>query len=256
MKLRNATEQVSERSKRKFGEDSPGEPGEEPEEPGGETAVQDDAHTYQGSPRGDTSDGGSGTNVPSRDRPPGGHLGDQEESRGIEGVRDRDKVVDHAGYDGKHPRSKENERDGGTDARTRETRPLGHRGERVKLGGDEGDRERQSCGNGNDTDGRRGVKDGATSGTRRDSKRVETRPLAEDETDQHGQRKHTTGDASTPPTIDPRRPTDHPNPPRRRGRLKTRPRRISTRKWTYQVTRTRRGRIGRIGPFGDIVHGL
>ena len=258
-KLWNASEQVNERSKRKFGEDSPGRPGEEPEEPGGETAVKDDAHTYQGSPRGDTSDGGAGTNAPSRDTGPGGHRGEEEASRVVEGVRDRVKVVNGAGYDGTRPRSDGSERDVEPNAQCRRTGPLGHRGERDGLGDVEDDLERRSDGEGDEMDGEPGGKGGAMSGARRDSKRVETGPLAEDETDQHGERKRTTGDAprpSTQPTKRPRRPTDHPNPPRRRGRLKMHPRRISTRKWTYQVTGTRRGRIGRIGPFGDVVHGL
>ena len=205
-KLRETSKQVSKRSEGSSQKNSPGRPGEEPEEPGGETAVPGDAYTYQEGPRGDASDDGGDANPPSRDRGPGGRLGERDE-----------------------------------------------------LGDVEGDLERQSDGDGDGMEGRRGSKDGATSGARRDSKRVETRPLAEDETDQHGQRKRTTGDAprpSTPPTIDPRRPTDHPNPPRRRGRLKTRPRRISTRRWTYQVTRTRRGRIGRIGCVKHVVHGL
>ena len=153
-KLWNALEQVSERSKRKLGEDSPGRPGEEPEEPGGETAVQDDAHTYQGSPRGVTSDAGGGTNVPSRDRPPGGHLGDQEESRGVEIVRDRANIVDRAGYYGNHPGSEENEHDGGTDARTRDRGPGGHRGKQGESGDIDGDRERQSDGERDEMDGR------------------------------------------------------------------------------------------------------
>ena len=200
-----------------------------------------------------------GTNAPSGDTGPGGHRGEEESSRGVEGESDRVKVVDRAGYDGNHPRCEENERGGDANPPSRDNRPGGHSGERDELGDVEGDRERQSDGDGDDMDGRPGGKDGATSGARRDSKRVKTTPLAGGKPGQYRRRKRGIADvpeASTPPTIDPRRATDQPNPPRRRGRLKTRPRRISTRKWTYQVTRTRRGRIGRIGPFGDIVHGL
>ena len=229
-KLREASERVSERSEDDSEKYSPGRPGEEPDEPDGETVVPGDVHSTREGPIGVTSDVGGGMNAPSRDTCPGGHRGEDASSRGVEGVRDRANVVDRAGYDGKNPRSEENERDGGTDARTRETGPLGHRGEQVELGGDEGDLERQSCGDGDDTDGRRGIKDGATSGTRRDSKRVETGQLAEDETSQHEQRERKAAHVprpSTPPNIDPRRPIDHPNPPRRRGRLKSRPTRVS-----------------------------
>ena len=258
-KLRETSEREQGRSKPKDEANSPGRPGEEPGEPVGETAAVDDAHTYQEGPRGDTSDGSGGTNTPSRDRPPGGHLDDQEESRGVEGVRGRHKVVDRAEYDRIRPRSDRNERDVEPNPPGRDRGPGGDPGERDESGGDEGDRERQSDGDSDEMEGRRGGKDGATSGARRDSKRVDTTPLTAGEPGQHGRRKRRTTSApepATPPSIDPRRPTDHPNPPRRRGRLKTRPRRISTRKWTYQVTRTRRGQIGRIGPFGDIVHGL
>ena len=259
MKLRNASERERERSKRRSRKYSPGRPGEEPDEPDGETVVPGDVHSTQEGPRGEGNQRVDDANASDRDTQSRGCRSDQVESRGVEGVRDRQRIVDRAGYDGICPKCDRNERDGGTDARTRETGPLGHRGEQVELGGDEVDRERQSCGNGDDTDGSRGVKDGATSGTRRDSKRVETGPLAENETSQHEQRERKTAHVprrSTPPTIDPRQPIDHPNPPRRRRRLKTNPRGVSTRRRTYQDTRTRRDRIGRIRGIGDVVYRL
>ena len=259
MKLRNTSKRVSKRSKRRVDEDSPGRPGEEPEELSGETAVPGGVHTHQEGPRGDPSDVGGGTNAPSGDTGPGGHRGEEESSRGVEVVRDRKSIVDGAGYDRIRPVGNRNERGGDAKTPSRDRGPGGHRGKQGESGDVDGDRERQSDGERDEMDGRRGGMDGATSGARCESKRLETRPLAEDETDQHGQRKRTTGDAprpSTQPTKRPRRPTDHPNPPRRRGRLKTRATSISTNQWTYQVTRTRRGRIGRIAPFGDIVHGL
>ena len=181
------------------------------------------------------------------------------ESRGIEGVRDRDKVVDRAEYDWIRPRCEKNERGGDANPPSRDRGPGGRLGERDGLGDVEDDLERWSDGEGDEMDGKPGGKDGAMSGARRDSKRVDTTPLTAGEMGQYGRRKRGTADVpepATPPSIDPRRPTDHPNPPRRRGRLKMNPSEVSTRRWTYQVTRTRQGRIGRIGPFGDIVYGL
>ena len=81
MKLQNTSKQVSKRSEGISQKHSPGRPAEEPDEPSGETAVPDGVHSTHEGPRGVTSDVGGGTNAPSRDRPPGGHLGDQEEPR-------------------------------------------------------------------------------------------------------------------------------------------------------------------------------
>jgi hypothetical protein len=131
-------------------------------------------------------------------------------------------------------------------------------GEQVESGDVGDDLERWGDGDGDQRGGRRGEMDGATSGARRDSKRVETGPLAEDETDQHGQREREMAHVprpSTPHPIDHRHPTDQPNPPRRRGRLKTRPTKVSNPRWTYQATRTHRGRIGRIGRIVHDVYG-
>ena len=258
-RLLEASKRVRKRSERKSQNNSPGRPGEEPEDPSGDAVVPGGTHGVQEHPRSIRNERVDGTNSPCRDRAPRGCRSDQVESRGVEGVQDRENVVDRAGYDGKHPRIEDNERDGGTDARTRETGPGGQLGERGGPGDVEGDRERQSDGDGVETDRRRDCKDGETSGARCDSKRVETTLLAEGETGQYRRRTHTTTDVpepSTPPTIDPRRPTDHPNPPRHHGRLKTRPRSISTRIRTYQVVWTCRGHIGRIGPFRDVVYRL
>ena len=79
-------------------------------------------------------------------------------------------------------------------------------------------------------DGRQWWMDGATSGARRDSKRVGSRLLAGNEEGQHEGRNRTTDDAPRPSTLlpnDPKRPMYPPNPPCRRGRLKMNPRRIS-----------------------------
>ena len=246
-KLKNTSEREHGRSKQRSRKYSPGRPGEEPEAPGGETAVQDDAQTYQDGPIGEGNQRVDDANALCRDTWPGGQMGELEGSRGVEVVRDRVKVVDGAGYDLIHPRTDGNERVVETNSQCRRTGPGGHGGEQVGWGDIEGDRERQRDGDGDQRGGRRGGQDGATSGARRDPKRVETTPLAAGETGQHGRRNRRTTDvpeASKPPSIHPRRPTNQPNPPRRRGRLKTRPRRISTRKWTYQVTRRVEGESG------------
>ena len=128
--------------------------------------------------------------------------------------------------------------------------------EEIKLGDAEVDRERQSDGNGIETDGTGCRMDGATSGARRDSKRVETQPLAEVETGQHRQRNHTTAHVpqpSTPPPPYSRSPSDCMNPLQHRGRLKTKPRRVSrarSRRSTHQAIRSRQGRIGQIRAIG------
>ena len=255
MKLRNMSEHQRERSKTRSQENSPGRPGEEPDEPGGEAAVPRDVHSTQEGPRYDSDGGGGETSTSRRGNGPRGQLGLQGDSRVVEGVRDRRNVVDSAGYDRIRPRSDGNERVEETNAPCRDRGPGGHPGERVESGDAEGGRERQSDGDGDETDRRQGGEDGARS----DSKRVDTSPLAEVETGQHGRRDHRMTHAhrpSTPPPTDHRHPTDQPNPPHRRGRIKTRPRNISTNQWTYQVMRTRRGRIGRIGPIGYGVYGV
>ena len=257
-KLRKTSECVSERSEDGSEKNSPSRPGEEPEEPSGEAAVPGGVHGVQKRPRRVRNERVDGTNSPCRDRAPEGPRGEQEPPRAVEGDSDRANAVNGGGCDGERTRSQENERVVETNAQRRDNRPGGQLGERVGLGDVEGDRKRRSDGEGDEMDGIRGGMDGATSGARRDSQRVETTPLAEGETGQHGRRKRTTTDVpglSTAPTDDHRLPTDHPNPPRRCGRLKTRPRSISTSQWTYQAIRTRRGRIWRIGATGHVACG-
>ena len=127
--------------------------------------------------------------------------------------------------------------------------PGGHRGEQVATGDVERDWKRQNDVEGVGCDWNGDRKGGATSAARRDSKRVETDALAAYQEDQHEQRQQTTSDVpepSNPPHNYPRRPHTHPNPPRRRGRLKTKPTRVSQSRTTYQIIRVRRSRIGRI----------
>ena len=88
-KLRKMSEREQGRSKPKDEANSPGRSGEEPGEPVGETAIVDDTHTYQEGPRGETSNDGSGTDMASRDRGPGGDPGERDELGGNEGNRKR-----------------------------------------------------------------------------------------------------------------------------------------------------------------------
>ena len=131
-------------------------------------------------------------------------------------------------------------------------------GERVKSRDVKRDLEQQSNVEGDQIGGRQGWKDDVTSGAHSDSIRVETEPLAADKTGQHRWYKHDKMDVcrpSTAPTIDHRPPADHPDPPHRRGRLKSRPRSVSNHMWTYQATRTHRGRIGRIECARYVIYG-
>ena len=99
--------------------------------------------------------------------------------------------------------------------------------------------------------------DGATSGTCRDLKRVETDPLAIEKEGQHERRKRTTNNIprpSTPPAIYPRSLTGYVDPPRRRGRIKSRSgkiRRTKMKKSTYRIIQPRRGQIRRIKRIRD-----
>lgn len=102
MKLRNALKHVSECSEHGNQENSPEGTPECPDEPGGETVVEDDLHTCQEGSMGDTNEDGGGTT--------GGPIGDQVELGVVEGNPDYGKVVDGAGCDRIRPRSVWNER--------------------------------------------------------------------------------------------------------------------------------------------------
>ena len=133
-------------------------------------------------------------------------------------------------------------------------------GELASARGVEGDWTRRNNVQGIGYDGRRGGKHGVTSGTGHDSKRVGTRLLAGDKSGQHGKRKHAKTDVpgpSRPPPSHLRRPTEPVDPPRRRGRLKARPRKIrrsKSRRSTYRLVRPRRGQSGRIERIGYVVY--
>ena len=149
---------------------SPGRPGEEPDEPGGETAVPGDPITYQEGPIGGASKAGGETSASDRDTSSGGHKGDEESSRVVEGESDRESVVDHAGCDGIRPRSRKNERRAETDALCRVQEPGGHLDKRAESGDVGNDQTSQTDGDGVQGAGKRSGKDGATSGTCHNSK--------------------------------------------------------------------------------------
>ena len=90
-------------------------------------------------------------------------------------------------------------------------------------------------------DGNSGRKGDATSGARCHSKQVEAQSLAERQAGQHEQCGDKTTGVPEPPNPLPdhhKRPHTHPSPPRRRGRIKTRPQiLLVTRQWTYQPWR-------------------
>ena len=93
-------------------------------------------------------------------------------------------------------------------------------------------------------------KDSATSDAHCESKRLETRSLAEEEVSQQELEKRTKRnipEPSQPPSSHPRRPTEPVDLSHCRGRLKTQPRRVSKPRRTYQVIRPRQGRIRRVG---------
>ena len=76
-------------------------------------------------------------------------------------------------------------------------------------------------------------------GRHNESTRVKTEALTACQANQHEQRRDTTSDVpgpSIPPPNHHIRHCAHPNPPRRRGRPKSRPTRVSHSKRTYQVT--------------------
>ena len=258
-KLENTSERVCELSERKGRQDSPNRPGEGPEEPDNEAVVpgdpQNDSH-----PRSVSDERIDRMNAPSLDKAPGGHIDDQEALRDIEGDSDCGTVVDGAEHDGVCPSSCGNERRIETDARSRRTRPGGHMGKPKASRDVKGDWSHESDGDGVGYNGRRDGKDGTTSGTRRDSQRVETRPLAGDKGQSQQVECDITTDipeASTPPPNDPKRPVELPNLPRCRGRLKSctrKMRRSTMRRSTHQVIPLCRGQSSRIERIGYVAY--
>ncbi|KIJ14166.1 hypothetical protein PAXINDRAFT_13079 [Paxillus involutus ATCC 200175] len=107
----------------------------------------------------------------------------------------------------------------------------GREDERVESREVEGKLGEQSKDDGCQQDGRTCDTGGATSGTSHNSKRVGAGPLTEDEANQHRNSKpNVTTGVPRPPTslpYDTPRPTHIANPPRRHGRLKMQPTKVS-----------------------------
>ena len=94
-------------------------------------------------------------------------------SRATKGDLDRTNVVDHAGYDGRHPRSRGNKRIIEKSALRQVQGPEGYLDEQAKSG-DVGDYQTtQSGGDGVQGVGKQGGKNGATSNACRDVKMIE-----------------------------------------------------------------------------------
>ena len=215
-KLQNTLEQVRERSKERTQQNSPSSPGEEPDKPGGETAIPDGLQNDPERPRSVSNKRVDETNAPCQRNGPGGHLGEPEASRGVKGIWDRETVVDGAEHNGICPSSRRNKRVVETNVSCRDKGPRGHMGELEKSRSVGGDWDRQTDVEDIGYDQERREMDGTTSGTRRDSKRVETDPLAEDKAHQHEWRKRMRSDIprpSTPPPEYPRLLTDYVDPP-------------------------------------------
>ena len=183
----------------------------------------------------------------------------QGEPKVVEGNPDSEEVVDSAEYDWIGPSNDRNECVDETSALCRDRRPEGHLGKPEASKGVEGDWRRRNGVQGVGYARRRGSKDGATSGASHDSKRVGTGLLAGNKSGQNGKRKRAKTDIpgpSRPPPSHPRRSTEPVDPLRRRGRLKTRPKRIrrsKRRKSTYRVVQPCRGQSGRIERSGYVV---
>jgi hypothetical protein len=116
-----------------------------------------------------------------------------------------------------------------------------------------GDWRRQSDGDGNQMDGRRRDTDGRANSTWQDSKRVKTQLLVGDKGQHQRFTRNEIADIpepSTPLPNDPKRPIDKPNPLRRRGKMKSRPREVSrtqVRRLTHHVEQSCQDRIGQVG---------
>ena len=153
MKLHQASKRGRGRSEPKEENNSPSRPREEPDDPGGETAVPGGVHDVQEHPRNVSNECADETDAPGRVTGPGGYLELQEESEDIEGDSDRTNVVDHAGYNRVCHRSDGNAHVDETNAPCRDNRPGGQLGKQGGLGDVEGDREHQSDGYGDETGG-------------------------------------------------------------------------------------------------------
>ena len=215
-KLHKMSEHVSECLKSRSRGHSPRKAWGDPDDLGGEMAAPGGPYTYQEGPIGGLSDDSGKMSVLDQDTWPGGCRGEQVESRGFKGIWDCRQGVDSAEHDRKCPRSNGNTHTMETNAQCRDNWPGGQLGEQVGLGDVKGDWKRWSDAKGDKTSGGRGGKDGATSSAGHNSNWVGMTSLASnDETDQYEQCKRMKVDVSrpsTPPTDDPRWPTEAVNP--------------------------------------------
>ena len=160
---------------------------------------------------------------------PGGQMGDENELEQVEPDRTRksDGAESHSTQG--PPRDDEDERDIETNAPGRDPGGGGRVQVQDRSGDVEGDWDCQSDGDGIVFDWIRDQMDGAASDVRNGSKRADTKSLAMERRGQHGRRNRGTANAPRPPipSNNHRRLESHPNPPRRRGRLKSRPTSIS-----------------------------
>ena len=156
----------------------------------------------------------------------------------------------HSIQDG--PRHDGDERDVETNTSGQNSGQGGQEREQVRSDDIEGDWRCENDSNCVGFDGIRARMDGTTNVVCSDPKRVDTRTLAGYASSQHGCNKRTTANVPGSPTPlgkNPRRPTDNPNPPRRRGKLKTSTTSVSQTRpceRTYHTTWTRRSRTGRL----------
>ncbi|KAF8124095.1 hypothetical protein EV363DRAFT_1178587 [Boletus edulis] len=241
--LPNTSELEHERSETRQQGNSPRRARSEPDEPGREAAAQRSYQRIQEGPRTVRNERVDRTNAPNQDTRPGGHMGPQEVTRVVEGDSGRGNVVEGGAHNGIDPRSHGNERVIETRALRRGRRPGGLIEVQEARRDIERELKRGIDADGVQMDGNGDGTGAATSAAHRDSKRVETDALAEYQANQHGKPKRTKTDvpeASKPPSNHLRRSTDHANPPRRRGQLKSNPRSVNTTGLTHQATKTHR----------------
>ncbi|KAI9569746.1 hypothetical protein HD554DRAFT_2313462 [Boletus coccyginus] len=246
-KPRDASEREHKRLEQVEGGNSPMRPPDNPDEPSGDASVTDNVQSHQGRPR---ADGNARR----------GHLGQLEAKGDVEVDSGGQEVINRAEYDGTLTMSDGNAHVAEMNALRRYKDPGGSESEQEVSSDEEVDWGRPKVIDGGGYDGNSGQTDGATSGARRDSKRVKTDPLADTKASQRRHYKHDMTDAprpSAPPPAYPRSPTDYLDPPRRRGRIKLHPREVSqtrARKTAHHVIRAYRGHIGQIGRTRKVIY--
>lgn len=194
--LRNTLERQRKRSQGEEKEDTPQSPLESPDGLKCDTATQRDANSFMEHPGKVRNERVDDRNPPDRDRAPRGPPaeGEQEALRSVEVDSSHENVVGNDGHDGECPRREGTERVVAKNAPCREARPGGHGGEREKLRDVEGAGFDGNNVHGSGYNGGLYWMDGTTSGALCESKRLETRPLAEEDHDtgQHDKRQRTT----------------------------------------------------------------